>query len=255
MPEINDLNSNNREQIAKTVTIYVLIITSLILVCGVIILLLKKDKEDPSFAQFKDIVGMLLPLLGTWIGAVLAYYFSKDNFESANKSVRQIVDKITSQQKLESVKAKDVMIGRSKLIVQVMGAGEDLSKFKLKEDCIDFVEKNNIKRVIVLDDKDLAKYVIHRDLISYFLAGETISGKSVAGCTLKDMYDNGGQEIKNTFDNSVKFIGENANLLDAKTIMDQNKACQDVMITKNGSADAPVLGWITNVTISENLVV
>lgn len=37
--------------------------------------------------------------------------------------------------------------------------------------------------------------------------------------------------------------------------MDQNKSCQDVFITKNGNATEPVLGWITNVTISENSLV
>jgi hypothetical protein len=255
MAETNETSSINRERIAKTVTIYVLIITSLILVGGVVILLARSGKEDTSFSQYKDIVGMLLPLLGTWIGAVLAYYFSKDNFESANKSVRQIVDKITSQQKLESVKAKDVMIEKSKLIAQTLAEGEDLSKFKLKEDCIEFVEKNKIKRVIILDEKDQAKYVIHRDLISYFLAGQALAGKSVENCTLKDMYENGGEEIKNTLENSVRFLREDANLLEAKKLMEQTKTCQDVFITKSGGSVEPILGWITNVTIEQNSIV
>jgi hypothetical protein len=196
----------------------------------------------------------MLPLWGTWIGTVLAYYFSKDNFESANRSVQKLVDKITTEKKLESVKASDVMIHRDKLIAQVMKEGEDLSGFKLK-DCISFLEQHKIKRIIILNDKDQAKYAIHRDLISYFIANETLAGNKVDDCSLKDMYDKGGAEIKNTFDNSVKFISQNANLLEAKSLMEKFKGCQDVFITATGKEDEPILGWITNVTISENSVV
>jgi len=248
------LNPGNRDKIAKTVTYFVLSLTGLIVI-GAILLLQSVSDPKTKFEYFKDIISILLPLWGTWIGTVLAYYFSKDNFESANKSVRQIVDKITSEKKLETVKAKDVMIPKEKLIAQVMEEGTDLSKFKLKEDCIDFVEKNKIKRVIILNDKDRAKYVIHRDLISYFITNEILGEKPVQGATLKDMYDKGPAEIKETIDNSVKFIGENANLLEAKNLIRQYKSCQDVFITKNGNPDEPILGWITNVTIAENSIV
>ena len=39
-----------------------------------------------KFKDIKDLFGMLLPLIGTWVGTVLAYYFSKDNFEAASKT-------------------------------------------------------------------------------------------------------------------------------------------------------------------------
>lgn len=155
-----------------------------------------EEKIKTAFSIIQYVFGALLPLWGTWIGTVLAYYYSKDNFESANRNVQQLVDKITSEKKLESVKAKNVMILRRELIVQTLGSREDLSRFKLKEDCIDFLNKHKIKRVVILDDADRAKYVIHRDLISYFIAEEILAGKPIAGYTLKDMYDKGTTEIK-----------------------------------------------------------
>ena len=245
---------SNREKIAKTVTYFVLSLTGIIAI-GAIIVIRSEPAGTDKFGHFKDIIAILLPLWGTWIGTVLAYYFSKDNFESANKSVQQMVDKLTTEKKLANVKAKDVMITKDKLIAQVIKEGEDLSKFKLKEDCIDFLEANKIKRVIILDEKDRAKYVIHRDLISYFITNEILAGRPVQNATLKDMYEKGSPEIKNTIDNSVKFIGENANLLEAKNIIDQYKSCQDVFITKNGNPDESIFGWITNITISQNSIV
>ncbi len=222
---------------------------------SIVALNVDETRTKNAFTIIQYVFGVLLPLWGTWIGTILAYYYSKDNFESANKSVQQIVDKFTSEKKLQSVKAKDVMIDREKLIVQVLSQTEDLSKFKLKEDCLDFLKANKIRRVIILDDKDCAKYVIHRDLISYFISSESLVDNSVKGYTLKDMYEKSSTDIKSTFDNSVKFIGEDSSLLEAKNIIQQNKLCQDVFITKNANANEPILGWITDITIAENSIV
>jgi len=208
-----------------------------------------------AFSILQYVLGILLPLWGTWIGTILAYYYSKSNFEAANKSVQQMVDKLTTDKKLEQASAKSIMIDKKDLIHKVMPAGKDLSLFKLKADGLDFLEQKKIKRVIILDDSDRAKYVIHRDLITSFALGEVAKGKKIEDLTFKDMVDDGTPEIKNTIPNSVQYLGIDANLLDAKTLMDQNKTCLDIFITQTGKAEEPVLGWITNVTIMQNSIV
>ena len=47
----------------------------------------------------------ILPLLGTWVGTILAYYFSKDNFETAAASERK---RLSIQQKRIPVPALTV---------------------------------------------------------------------------------------------------------------------------------------------------
>jgi hypothetical protein len=37
------------------------------------------------------ILSTVLPLLGTWVGTVLAFYYTKENFESASRSTLDIV--------------------------------------------------------------------------------------------------------------------------------------------------------------------
>jgi len=220
-----------------------------------VLIVTKGEGYEKAISTLQYVFGALLPLWGTWIGTVLAYYFTKENYDAANKSVQQMVDKITSDKKLQTTKAKDVMIPLSSLIYQEMKTGETLAKFKLKEDCIDFVTAKGIKRVILLDENQSAKYVIHRDLISFFLANQALQGKPVDNLTLQDMYDNGGPDMKNSMDNSIRFLSENASLFDAKQIISQVKTCQDVFITSTGAATEKVSGWITNVTITENAIV
>lgn len=248
-----------KDLLSRKITRFVLWGTVMIGIVGigfaVVALTVDETKTKSAFSIVQYVFGALLPLWGTWIGTILAYYFAKENFESANKSVQQLVDKVTSDKKLQSLKAKDVMIPRDKLITQIMSTAEDLSKFKLKEDCLDFVASKNIKRVILLSDSDAALYVIHRDLISYFITSETLKGNTVSDYTLKDMVEKGSDDVKETMKNSVKFLREDANLLEARTIMEQYKTCQDVFITKNGNSTESILGWITNVTIIQNSIV
>jgi hypothetical protein len=169
------------------------------------------------------------------------------------------VEKITSDKKLEGVKAKDVMIRKDAHIFQTLQSVETLAKFKLKADCLDFLRQKKIKRLLILDDKNHALYAIHRDLMALFIAEQAAAAGStpdaIAALTLDDMHTKGSGDIINTMDNSVKFIGENASLIEAKRIMDQFRTCQDVFITPNGQQQEAVLGWVTNVTIAENSIV
>jgi hypothetical protein len=262
MPEEAKPSNAIQEILGSKITIFVLWGTLSILLVGIVFTYLalttpslNEDKIKQAFSILQYILGVLLPLWGTWIGTILAYYYSKQNFEAANKSVQQIVDRLTPEKKLQSVKSKDVMIQKEKLIRQIMTSTENLSKFKLKEDCVDFLAQHKINRVIILDEKDRAKYVIHRDLISFFLTDQMFKGISGKDLTLMDMYNQGSIEIRYTMDNSVKFINSASNLLEAKTIMEHQKRCQDIFITNTGLSTEPILGWITNVTIAENSIV
>jgi hypothetical protein len=43
------------------------------------------------------IFNALLPLAGTWVGTVIAYYFSSKNFETANQSMQRVVCEALTQ--------------------------------------------------------------------------------------------------------------------------------------------------------------
>ena len=43
------------------------------------------------------ILNMVLPVVATWIGTVLAFFFGRANFESANLQVQQLVDRVQQE--------------------------------------------------------------------------------------------------------------------------------------------------------------
>lgn len=259
MPELLNTTTepvSNRERIAKTVTFFVLSLTALIAIGA--ILIIKGEKDDTQrFAHFKDIVAILLPLWGTWIGTVLAYYFSKDNFESANKSVRNLVDIITSDKKLASTKAKDVMIPIDKLTYKPYPTVTVDTTINLKTDFLDFIDISKISRVILLDENKCAKYVLHRSTIEGFVAEQGFINPPVPaqGLTFADLKANGNENVQAILNDGVKFIKEEANLSDAKVLIKNYAACNDIFVTKNGVSTEPVLGWITDKTIAESSIV
>jgi hypothetical protein len=73
--------------------------------------------------------------------------------------------------------------------------------------------------------------------------------------TFADLKAKGNDKVKAVLKDGIKFIGQDANLSDAKVLIKNFPACNDVFITQTGSPDEPVLGWITDKTISQNSIV
>ncbi|HUM46346.1 MAG TPA: hypothetical protein PLD84_05430 [Chitinophagales bacterium] len=244
------------------------------------------DPTENLLKVLQTLFTAILPLFGTWIGTVLAFYYTKENLQAANQSVRDLVDKVTSAKKLEAIKAKDVMIPVEKLTYLEFKTTDDPAAFKLKEDFLDFLTRENIQRVILLNENKNARYVLHRSLIERFItleffkasgapAEETTAADATAEnveapegveqpaadapaapsvATFADLLKSEDDLIKGVIKDGIQFINIDATLAVAKSLIN-NKYCQDVFITKGGQSNEAVMGWITNKTIEENSLV
>ena len=87
-------------------------------IVGVIILgttiIIVNDAGVTERAQ--NVFNAVLPLLGTWVGTVLAYFFSRENFESASRSVERLTQQLTLHEKLESMPVTSAMTPRTKML-------------------------------------------------------------------------------------------------------------------------------------------
>lgn len=142
-----------------------------VIIFGFAMLAFAKDKAES--AQY--VLASILPLLGTWVGTVLAYYFSKDNFESATRSTKELLGGI--DQRLAGITVTDVMIPYADLVKvesdddKSIGLTDWLQK-------IDTAKKG--QRLPVFSSKSVARYVIHRSVITSYLAAKALDGKSKA---------------------------------------------------------------------------
>jgi hypothetical protein len=210
------------------------------------------SNEEDVFTAVKDILAILIPVISAWVGTVLAFYFSKENFESASNQSRELYKQFTSsKEKLQSIIAGDVMIkieDADKLVLT-----KEEKDILLKADIVDGVlEKNKDKkrnRLPVLTKDLKGKYMIHRSMIDKFFVEQVEAGKKIVDLKLQDMLN--VPEYKEMISNSFGFIKDSASLLDAKSYIDRVEICLDVFVTKSGKSDSPVIGWITNAIVTE----
>ncbi len=219
----------------------IIILSSMLLIAGIVagVFSLSSDKDAAS----QTLLTAVLPLIGAWVGAVIAFYFSGKNLEKATNSVQKLLG-LTSQQKLQSIPVKDKMITRDKMFFEKWTVDKKI----LLVDVIEHLRAaNKGERIPVLNDKFHPICMIHRSEIDKYLLNKVREVKDIQLLTLEDMI-NEKPEFKTYFET----VGEKATLADAKKAMEQSKYCQDVFVTLNGTREEEVLGWITNVIIEEN---
>jgi hypothetical protein len=226
----------------------------------VLILLLinafSKISDPATFSNTKDIIGLFLPIIGTWMGTILAFYFSKDNFESANRSMQQTIKSLTSEEKLKTTKADSVMIPVN-AIEHPFNGTKTADTITITE-MLQFLDKIKRNRIVVIDENKIVSKVIHRSAINSFISHQVLADKDpvevavVQKLKIEDMETLGTDDVKDVLKNGVEFIAQDASLFDAQQKMIKNKKCQDVFITNTGSRTEAVIGWITSVIVTDN---
>jgi hypothetical protein len=202
------------------------------------------DTESPQ-----NVLNSVLPLLGTWVGTILAYYFSKENFEAATRSVTELAKQVSPQEQLKTISAKTKMLPREKIFFVSFPA--DQIKLIAALDSLEKAQKGN--RIPVLASTYEPKFILHRSLIDKFLSQAARSGKSstdLEKLTLQDLL-NQDTELRRMAE-SFAVVSEDATLADAMNAMARISDCQDVFVTRAGTKQEEVLGWVTNVIIQEN---
>jgi hypothetical protein len=205
---------------------------------------------DKSFALIRDTFTLLLPVLGTWVGTVLAFYFSRENFAEAAKQTANLVKQLSPEQKLEQIPVVEAMISLEDMTTAKYTLSKPENQVKLWEDIVEGVfKKYNKNRLPILDGSGRVMYVIHRSIIDKFIAEKAISGNTDAkALSLSDMIaaDDYGQ-IAAAFGT----VGKTTKLIEVKQQIDGNINCSDVFVTEDGTKKSKALGWITNVIVAE----
>ncbi|MBB5341466.1 hypothetical protein [Tunturiibacter gelidoferens] len=200
-------------------------------------------------AQAKEILTMVLPMIGTWVGTVLAFYFGKEQLEAATRSVTAIARELTPEEKLRSIKVTDKMIPRAAAYV----VSEDPDKLKLLDAVAGLEKVKKGSRLPILTNENTPRYVIHRSTIDRFLSKAAAAGKQVGELqqlTLNDLLAD--PDFKINLENTFAIVPETATLADAKRAMGSLPSCQDVFVTRTGASSEPISGWVTNVIIEDN---
>jgi|GEM_PF-301870 len=262
-PGTSALNSlMPRDTLAKFITFFTFILLFVILIFYFISV---TDNCPPDkLKEFQAFVGTLLPLLGTWMGAVITFYFTRENFKATTESMNDMVKSITQEEKLEEVKVLDIMVKPATFAFRFVKDLEEFRTLKLV-DIIKNMQDLETERMPVLQkDTNRLIFLIYRTTIERFITGltngtlklkevgETPTG--IADLTIGQMFDSDFQLIKDVMkivEGSNCFLPNTATLAQARQLMQDNAFCQDVFITATGNRDEAIEGWVTNEMVIE----
>jgi CBS domain-containing protein len=238
-----------------TIVVSAIIIIGLIVISCFIIF-----GNSALFTNVKELFAILLPVVGTWVGTVLAYYFSRENFEAASRSVNELVSKVTSpEDRFEELKVTDIML-QAKDFTSILV--EDFKAYQATKiaELISLMAKTNSERIPFLE-KDSKKFIflIYRTTVERFLLGYqsgTIKLKDSAtidtkDLTIKNMFESDFPLAKEILNITGIFLPMTATLAEARKKMQETSLCNDVFITRTGNKDEAVEGWITDYIIIE----
>jgi hypothetical protein len=237
-----------REKMSKGI-IYTIVIGTLAI--GIFLLVAEicfnKGTNGASF-----VTQSLLPLWGTWVGTILAFYFGKSNFEAVSKSYQEVIRKLTPEEKIASIKVKDIMIPFDKITALIYEKDKD----RTLEDLLNIEDFKQRSRYAIFHEDGTLAYIIHRSEFTCYISKSIFEGRQIeeVKATTLDQFIHAGQRASETptWISAVAFVPAAANLLEAKQAMDAVKKCHDVFITLNGKKSEPVLGLITNTMILEH---
>lgn len=192
------------------------------------------------------VMSSVLPLLGTWIGTVLAFYFARENLEAASATtldaLRQ-VGRVSDETSVSSVMIRADQINPRRDVPDA-AAAESLRLSSLYSS----MQQTKRGRVPIFGPTGEVVLVIHdQDIDKYCqLAGRTAD--SLADTDLVSSLSANDELVK-----AVRlFIGisRETTIGRLRTRLKETPGCADVFVTETGELKDPVQGWITDSDLS-----
>lgn len=222
----------------------VLFMSGSILAILILLILFPWLPSDEARERLQYIANAVIPLIGTWVGTVITFYFTKENFDAANRSMQNVINNLTPQQRLQSKNVRDVMLSIDKATVVTLQQNQSDADIKLAD--LNAMLGQTITRIPILQYGGTKKYIIHNSIITKYFA-DNRADPNLDSKTLADMV--GDAIIKETIE-KIGVVGIAGTMADAKAAMEVIPGCQDVIVTENGQGDKPVLGFIMNTHVA-----
>lgn len=127
---------------------------------------------------------------------------------------------------------------------------DNLAEIKLKQ-LVAELKLRDLDRVGVINEQGHPIAIVHLSMIGDFVMGKWASetqGERDEELTLEHLLND--EEMRNEFENFVA-VKKRATLAEAKSSMRTTPGCRDVCVTEHGTWTEPVVGWLTNLDITQ----
>jgi hypothetical protein len=239
--EGNDMTDSRSRDVSRTRTVIALVVigtgTLGIVLISWVALAHATSKDETSRLIFSSV----LPLIGTWVGAVLAFYFSRDNLQAGSETALSAVRAAGGLDSETLVAAVMTTVGRIRPRREVADEAEALA-LALSE-LYNLMKSAGQSRVPILAHTQVALFVVHEPDIEKYAAE---AGAQVANLAIGDTL---GKLLDKRLSPEVTdfaAVGPTATLAEARTALARVPNAKDVFVTGDGQKTGKVRGWLTN---------
>jgi len=187
-----------------------------------------------------------LPVFASWVGTVLAFYFGRESFESANSQMRQLISKLSPEERAQAP-ISNIMRKLNDTVHQKLERSDQLSELDLKQ--LRDRLTTTVSRLPVIGPDLAPRLLIHASAIDKYLASGGKDSDSLATFLSSMAKEGMGFEVGQGF--VLAAAGET--IAAAKARLESLPMCQDIFITQQGKSDEPLLGWVSNIRLSKYL--
>lgn len=187
-----------------------------------------------------------LPVFASWVGTVLAFYFGRESFESANSQMRQLISKLTPEERAKAP-ISDIMRKLSDTTHLKLESADDPSNLELKS--LRNKLSDTVSRLPIVGPDLSPRLLIHASTIDKYLADGGKETDTLQTFIAKMSINSLGFDAGRGF----ALVAANDTIATAKARLEMLPTCQDIFITQEGKVDQPLLGWVSNVRLSKYL--
>jgi CBS domain len=193
-----------------------------------------------------DLLNVLLPVVGAWIGALIAFYFARDNYIAATESAKILLGDRKAE--LEKIAVGDVMIKLPQM--EVVKTPDDDPKL-VKDDILQRFVAKGLSRLPILTSDNLPKGVLHDSVVQQYLIDANVGDQPA---TLSAMLND--QKIAKRLSESTVIVPATATLREVKEAMDRrsketSSSCRDVFVTQTGTEKGAVIGYVSDMDLAK----
>jgi hypothetical protein len=197
---------------------------------------------DASRAEMTRLVfAAVVPLIGTWVGTVLAYNFSRENFETASQATKETYAAASGLSTETPV--EHVMLPVSRIVTPPPVDDDAACRTLPLKDLHKLMTDQNVTRLPIFTTDGVVLYVIHDADINGYALRHTLATPDFGGKTVGDLLADPAAAAPAT---SFETVAPSATIGEARTALQGRPECKDVFVTEGGGRTDKVLGWITN---------
>lgn len=110
------------------------------------------------------------------------------------------------------------------------------------------MNESDKERLPILSEDDRPLFMVHRSMLERYMLDQQLEGNKLESLSVGNFLD---MTSKNSLDSTFATLAPTASLADAQKTM--IGTMRDIFVTKDGSCNAPVLGWLSNVRLARSL--